>query len=290
MVISARSIRVVGASAMAFVVAACNPPQSKQSGSSAASLDNLVSKVEGATEAEHKCGVEFTTLASLPEHVQIMDRNGRVKGPAAMKDIVLGTLAAAPVDLLRPFAFAGGVIEVMNTEDEAIKACADSPVTAAEKQLAGPDARVTSCWKVDASTRIILPPNSANIRKETLRQLSFFFTEYFVDRGLNAQAPFDGAEWQTWLGGVDKSRSALEIAFFLDVQRINPETHAKMTAAIAQNRRANYVYAEAIDSYYCSASTDPTSPRSIFRDRFSAAWKVFTDKNDEHSPVSLFGE
>jgi hypothetical protein len=185
--------------------------------------------------------------------------------------------------------FAGGVIEVMNTEAEAVSECSDAPITETERQLA-PTILVTSCWKTDAtSARIVLPPNEGAIRGETLRQLALFFTEYFVDRALTAQAPFDGVEWQAYLSGVDRSRKALEVAFFEDLQSSRPDAHTKIIAAVAQDRRANFVYAEAIDSYYCS-STGEKSTRSLFRQEFPETWKVFTDKTDEYSPVRLFGE
>jgi hypothetical protein len=46
----------------------------------------------------------------------------------------------------------------------------------------------------------------------------------------------------------------------------------------------NYVFAEAVDSFYCSAQA-----RTAFETQFKEAYGVFTDKGEMNSPLRQFG-
>lgn len=264
-------------------LAACHPAP-VPAGSTTQSLDNLVAKAQGNAEKDNFCGVAYTKLAALPEHVRVMNTNKRIKGPVAMKKVVLGTLAAAPLELLRPFAAADGVIEVKKTIAAAEKACAKAPLTTMEKSIA--TSTVQSCW-LNNPTRIILPPVAKRIRSDLVRQLSYFFTEYFVERG---NAGSDLAEAKAFFQGFKKTRSLLANAFMADIKTSNPDAYKKLTSSLSAEHRANYVYAEAVDSYYCSSSTAATSPRGIFQANYNTAYQVFTDKTNDSSPINVFGE
>lgn len=273
-----------------LAAAACKPAADSQ----VQSLDNFVDEAAGNATTDNVCGVAYdsrqgsSATAKLPKHVQALIKRGFIKAKGKMRDEVIGTLAAVPAPMLAPLVLAGGKIEVASSEAAAAKACAGAELTEGEKNLAG-DKQVTSCWLAGDKVRIILPPKSAAIRHSLLRAISYFYTEVFVDRASLGIAPFDAADWKKELRSFRDTRDGLREAFLLDIELKDAAAHKKLTTSLSEAKLGNYVYAEALDSYYCKASMADGQPRARFKARFPAAWKIFTDAKNPNSPVNLFG-
>jgi hypothetical protein len=255
----------------------CNRPAAPQS--STQSLDNLVSNLDGSGQTDNKCGVSYTTVAALKPHVQLFVKDKRVRGAKKWRDEVKGTLDAAPLELLRPFAAAGGIVVVKDTVAAAERACEKAPLSPSERSVSG--GKIQACWTANP-TRIILPPVKERIRSDLIRELSYFFTEYFVDRGASAKG-LDGLEPQAFFTGFAETRAKLKTAFLADIKS-NEAAYKKLTTVYSDKKQGDIVYAEAIDSYYCSADS-----KAKFRDNFKASWDVFTDSDAEYAPVQVFG-
>lgn len=263
-------------------------------GSQVQSLDNFVDEAGGGATTNNVCGVSFDSsegraaTARLPKHVRVLLKRGFVEAKGELRDEVIGTLVAVPAPLLAPLVLAGGKIHVASSEAEAESACSGISLTANQQKING-GKKVTSCWVTEPSVRIILPPKAKAIRHSLLRAISYFYTEVFVDRASHGTEPFDAKAWQRSLASFRDTREGLSAAFLLDIELKDQVAHEKLTSALSDKQLANYVYAEALDSYYCSSSMAAGQPRATFKSRFPAAWKVFTDAQNPNSPISLFG-
>lgn len=270
---------------MAFA-AGCKPPKDANI-STTQSLDNLANQASGGDTHENSCGLPFTNIEALPSHVQKMATSRFIRGSKEMRNEVLGTLAAVPPMLIAPLAMANGRIIVARTTKSAQKMCADTAMSAAETKLAK-GKPVDTCWRTKP-VAIILPPSKAKIRHGLLRATAYFYTEFFINRAEKAEKPFNQPEWRQELRAFNSVKDDLKDAYLSDVEQESPKTAKSLTTALPPDLLANYIYAEALDSYYCSRSLSADSSRGIFKTRFPKAWKVFTNQKNDNAPVRLFG-
>ena len=80
---------------------------------------------------------------------------------------------------------------------------------------------------------------------------------------------FDKAKFGKHFGVRDRLRALLRLDKFRKADPIG---------------YANYFFAEAIDSYYCSDES-----RAKFQETYKKTWKRFTNEKKANSPVKLFG-
>jgi len=258
--------------------AACKPgPEESQS--TTQSLDNFA-KQDGESLTKNSCGSVYTGKESLPDYVQ--DVRTSVKGADEYRNVALGVMTAVPEKLLGSFFGLKGKI-IITSKAESI--CQRVKFAGGEKDLAG-TSKVSSCWHQPAPGQppeIILPENKEQIRHSLLRLFAYTFTEGLVEATASSSNANRKGPAQNFIDERDRlSRSFLYDLRDLDKReaflRLNKFRKADSTAY------ANYFFAEAIDSYYCSDES-----RAKFRETFKKTWKRFTNEKKANSPVNLFG-
>ncbi len=275
---------LVSALLLASLVA-CRPKPAGKDSSNAESLDNLA-KPEAAQTVNH-CGSPYDGKAAL--EADLTAAAARIDAPSEeLKNEAIGTLMAAPPALRAPFLLAQGriVIGVGATEQ-----CKDTPFSAAEQALSGSSAPTTACWKANKAGDapvIYLGATTTDVRRGLLRLVGYTYTEFFVARIMapGAPAPFNGAAWQTAAQNFVATRDALAAAFLADSASGDPALSGRLNnfQVADAGKFGNFVFAEALDSYYCSAET-----RKTFGSSFQGTYRLFTDAKNPNSPVSQFG-
>lgn len=263
---------------------ACRPPAN--SNSTTRSLDNFAKTPEQKLTL-NSCGPSYDGKQTLPAHVEAL--KSAVDAPDdVMRNAVLGVLVVVPKPILAPFFLSGGRVLVSK---DAPQICRATPFSPEEKELAGQGGAPMTCWQQaqpGQPPRLVVAPNVVLIRHSLLRLFAYTYTEFFVARIASPKAPepFNKPEWRSAVQGFERSRDKLAVAFLADLNAQRSPSQALLAKFYTADavRFGNYVFAEALDSYFCSAKA-----RTTFATDFKEAWQVFTDKSAPHSPVNLFG-
>lgn len=274
------------ASIVLLAAVSCKPPYGSTDSSSAKSLDNFA-KDDNATGVANRCGRDVTA-ASTDLSAAVRQALALVDAPTpALKDAAASALTAVPERLMAPFLNAGGKIRI---GDGAEADCAGTALAAAERELAG-SKPVRACWRQPeggGAPEILIAGDEAVVRHSLLRLFAYVYSDFFVKKIAepNAPAPFNNAEWRAAALGFQERRGALAAALLADLSQAGAQAYTRLKAFSDRDatRFGNFVLAEAVDSYYCTATA-----RDIFYNRFRGTWKLFTDTTTPHSPLSVFG-
>jgi hypothetical protein len=243
------------------------------------SLDNFA-KQDGEALTVNTCGSVYTGKETLPDFVQ--DVRSSVKGADEYRNVALGVMTAVPERLLGSFFGLNGKV-IITAKAESI--CQRVKFAGGEKDLLG-SKKVSSCWHQPAlgqPPEIILPENKEQIKHSLLRLFAYTFTEGLVA----ATASSSDDDRKNPAKNFIDERDKLSRSFLYDLRDLDKrEAFLRLDKfrKADPNAYANYFFAEAIDSYYCSDES-----RAKFQETFRKTWKRFTDEKKANSPVNLFG-
>lgn len=253
--------------------------------SSIQSLDNFA-KEDSAKLTVNKCGINYTGKEKLSSYVSSIRSN--IQGAEAYRNAAIGVLEAVPQNLMATFFGLGGSV-VISKNSASI--CGNAQMSAAEREFAGESGAVPACWTQPApgnAPQIVLPEDINVIRHSLVRLFAYTFTEAFVATIQNASSgSLATKQAKDAAAGFVAEREKIATAFLADLKGMDrPQVYERLAAFNAEDkvRFGNYVYAEAVDSYYCSSKT-----RATFSKNFAKTWARFTDKGTPNSPVNLFG-
>jgi hypothetical protein len=267
------------------IIVGCKSKKPNQS--EGKTLTNFAKGEDDALIVNH-CGIDFDGNASnLPDPVQKVLSQVKAEDDAS-KRAVLGVLTSVPGLLLDIFFQAGG--EVI-ASSEATDVCRATPFSAAEKEMAGPSGVVASCWRQHSpgeAPKIYLKNDPELIHHSLVRLFGYMYTEFFVARINDPSAPatFQSPEWKDATQAFLQVRSDIASAFLTDVRAAKLPTYDSLNKFSNDDRQRfeNYVFAEALDSYYCSDET-----RADFKKDFAATFGVFTKSDNPNAPATQFG-
>ncbi len=268
---------------VAVLAVSCRPTNKGGAESSTKSLDN-VGKAPSA-QTTNSCGINYTGSETLSATVK--ELMPRIEAAAPYKNAVIGALTAVPTNLLLPFVKAGGKVVV---SDEAAAKCQGTPFSAGERELIGTPTKVPACWKIEPGQGavIYLSPSVKLIRHNTVRLFGYFYTEFFVAKITDpaTPAPFSDKKWQGAAAAFIAERDALAANFLVDLLPSNKPLHDSLEKiqAIDAKSFGNYIFAEALDSYYCSLKA-----RDTFGTDFKLTYQRFTNAENTNSVVNQFG-
>ncbi len=269
---------------VAFLAVSCRPTNKGGSESSTKSLDNVGKAASEQTV--NSCGIKYTGSQTISATVK--ELVPRIEAAPRYKNAVIGALTAVPTNLLLPFVAAGGKIVV---SDDAAAKCQGTPFSAGERELVGTPAKVPACWKIEPGQGavIYLSPSVKLIRHNTVRMFGYFYTEFFVAKISDpaAPAPFTDKKWQAAATAFIAERDALAANFLVDLLPSNRPLHDSLEKIQTTDAKSfgNYIFAEALDSYYCSLSA-----RSTFGREFKLTYQRFTNTENANSVVNQFGK
>ncbi len=261
--------------------------QKKHDESDAKTLDNFA-KGEHEALTINNCGIEFSgDYSSLPKPVQDIASKVLAKDNES-KNVALGVLTSVPGLLLDIFFKSGGEVII---GDEALSVCKDTPFSAGERELASSSGVIPSCWHQDKpgiAPKIYISNDPKLIHHSLVRLFAYMYTEFFVARISDQSSPstFQTPEWKEKLESFLAVRSDLAEAFLRDLKQGKYSTFDSLNKFRQKdaNRFGNYVFAEALDSYYCSDET-----RATFQSQFPQTYKIFTDSTNPNAPSEQFG-
>ena len=259
----------------------CHQP----SASSTESLDNVANQSAAATV--NRCGA--TDSSPLPAEIKsLASRISTDAGDSASLDAALSVLRVVPKSLRDTFVALGGTFDLTSN---AMVACAKVALSPMAQRLVNAPNASTSCWTASGTGGapvIHVAPGEISIRHSLLRAMAYVFTEYLLPRvGIaTAPAPFNDANWVKEASAFRAESLSLATAFLSDVKSVAPDAYEPLAAAqkTAPSEFANLIYAESLDSYYCSAPS-----RTVFASKFATTYRVFTDVSVANSPVNQFG-
>ena len=264
----------------------CKP----HTGSSVESLDDAASGNTGVNTA-NLCGADQPSQAKLPDYITALATSKAIVNTTnntAARDAVLSTLAVVPKGLLQLFFVVGNGQIIIGGGSEA---CAGTPFTTAERAIFGANTKIPSCWIGPTNSlplRLVLDADSKLIRFSLLRLLAYVQAEYFIPRlqSPGLPAPLATPEWKTYATSFATSRDRLANGFLADMKAAGNTKVVEMAQHFATDpvRFGNMVYANAVDSYYCSAATHRS-----FQSLFANTWRVYTDPADAQSPLAYLG-
>lgn len=279
-----RTLALVVPFGLAMLIGGCKP-QPDSGASETKTLDNFA-KTDDSKLVVNKCGIEYTGKEKLSAHIEAI--KDRVQGESAYKNVALGVLEAVPENMMSTFFGLKGKILI---SAKAASLCQSTTFSQAEKEMAGAGGAVQACWRQPAPGQppeIVLPENKEVIRHSLLRLFAYTFTEAFVDTIKNSTSgSLATPEAKAAAAGFIAERGKIASAFLKDLKKLKrPSVYEKLSAFNARDAEkfGNFVYAEAIDSYYCSVEA-----RATFQKSFKSTWKRFTSKKVANSPVNLFG-
>ena len=260
--------------------------QAKRNQSPVKTLDNVVSA--GDAVLNHPCGIDYDSQSPLPKAAASLGGALIIEslGDTSLKDVVIGALEAVPRPLLALyFQVFRGRIEI----SDAARECKSAKVSNAEKPLVGEGQRPLSCWLgVGGNLRMVLNPEAIVIRSSLLRLFAYWHMEFFVDGLLRGDVPdaFKSADWQSYAQSFDKERFKLAKSLLADVSAAGLKTDQRLHDFSNKDPKAfaNLVYANAVDSYYCSTNT-----RVEFKKRFPATWANLVESGTPFSVVRELG-
>jgi hypothetical protein len=249
-------------------------------------LDGSGEKVTAVGE----CGPNFANMEVVPAALLNLDRAGVLKGVESKPELklaLLSALAAVPRSLLQLF-FLNLRGEILVTD--ANKICKDTSLTQEERELLGGPADINACWVAEGKEplRLVLAENQHLIRSVLVRLFAYMYSEYFIARiqDTNAPAKFQESSWRELTTAFVENNQLLTDAFVTDSKNFG---HQKIVAleklrSVNPRKFANMVFANAVDSYYCSAESNQT-----FASRFKLTYGVFTEASRPLTPVNVFG-
>ncbi len=263
--------------------ASCN--RTPEAGSTVASLDNFATG-SSQSETTNSCGSSYDGSGTLPAHVEAL--RSYVSAPNDdSRNAVLGVLTVVPKPLMAPFFLNGGKIVI---SDKAKTICKADSLSPQERALLGGNT-AAACWHqpvAGKAPQIVISNDPVVIRHSLLRLFGYVYTEFFADRASqSAQLQADPA-WKAALDGFVAVRTGLAAAFVSDLQASGNgvPAHIKAIQNASESRFENFVFAEALDSYYCSSAAKKT-----FASGFKKTYSVFTGASgNQHAPVKQFGE
>ncbi len=257
----------------------CKQDEASESASTTQSLDNF-SKESDEALTTNSCGITYTGKETLPDYVQ--DVRSSVKGADDYRNVALGVMTAVPERLLGSFFGLKGKV-IITAKAESI--CSRVKFAGAEKDLAANN-KISSCWHQPAPGQppeIVLPENKEQIKHSLLRLFAYTFTEGLVE----ATASSTDADRKNPAKNFVDERDKLSRSFLYDLRDLDKkEAFLRLNKfrKADPNAYANYFFAEAIDSYYCSDES-----RAKFQESYKRTWKRFTNEKKANSPVKLFG-
>ena len=266
--------------------------QCKPQGSNTQVL-SLDDAAQGTTEVNEAnlCGVADISQAKLPAYINDLNASKAIvstPSDIAARNAVLTTLAIAPKSLIQLFFAVGNGQIIIGG---GTTACSNTPFTTTARAIFGATSRVRSCWIAPTSSeplRLVLDADPKLIRFSLLRLLAYVQAEYFLQRvqSPNIGAPFNSIEWKAYGNGFAANRQRLTNAFLTDMKAAGNNKVGEMALHNSNDPVSfgNMVYANAVDSYYCSVSTNKT-----FQTSFAGTWRVYTDATDAYSPLLHLG-
>ena len=274
---------VLGSCKRAAVTA---PNNNNQPSRGIALLDGSGEKVTAVGE----CGPNFANLDVVPAAFLNLDRAGVLKGVESKPELklaLLSALAAVPRSLLQLF-FLNLRGEILVTD--ANKICKDTPLTQEERELLGGPTEISACWVAEAKEplRLVLAENPHVIRSVLLRLFAYMYSEYFIARiqDTNAPAMFQESNWRELTTAFIENNQLMTEAFVADSKNFGHQKMVSLENLRSANPRkfANMVFANAVDSYYCSAQSN-----QAFASRFKLTYGVFTEASRPLTPIKVFG-
>jgi hypothetical protein len=272
-----QSLRNVSSAAVALLLAmafvGCR--NEAGSGSEVQSLDNFAA---GKQIEANVCGIDSPEPGRLARHVDEFERAGRIVASPEMKKIVLGTLEAVPPKLLSLFALDGGRVVVepraaARCEQALPKDLASARVHARERGAQAES--IPACWlgqRGRNNLEIVIEDRPEIIRHALLRALAYYLVEtrYLPVKG--------GRPQDVNVRSIAQSFAELSTSFLRDLKADGQSAQLQRLTKERSEAPGAFdllVFAESIDSYYCS-----TKSRQIFETKFPSAYAVFVgDRN-----------
>ena len=262
--------------------------QRKDAESRPKTLDNIAN-VYGQ-KIKHACGIDYSTNSTLPPNLEGIEKSLNIDVPVlakGLKNDVVGALASVPRALIKMFFV---VLHGQIVVGDAAGLCKTGALSDGQKKFLGTTA-VTACWlspKNNNPLRLVVSSDADTIRSSVLRLFAMWESEFIMDGLVAATVPsaFDASEWKSYAEAFVTERNKIADAFLndmtnqfsADLDQLTEEKNADPKAF------ANLVYANAVDSYYCSAET-----RNEFSTKFKATWAVFTDANSKYNFAKELG-
>lgn len=268
---------------MLITFTACKP--SPEQGASVQSLDNMT-RADGASLSRHHCGLEFTVGRFEALSSKNRARLRRIDAPTEkLKLAAAGALSAVPKSVQAVFFLADGKIRVVANPG---KICSAAGLSDAEQRFAGEAAdQLDGCWRInDKRLEIIIRADEKAIQHGLVRLFGYAYTQFFAQRlGSVTTSDKIKGDIERGLKRFDNQRYELAGALLGDLALRDKQTQTKFERFAEADRAAfeNFVFAEALDSYYCSTAT-----RAVMRREFPATYRAFTQ-----GPLNLlkdFGE
>lgn len=284
---STKSQATTGAIALAAVFAlgaslACRPktfggPTTQDGGSQVASLDNMA-RAEGAEVVINRCGLELAE--ALPEWTTLL-KDQVVAPDEHLRQVALATLAAAPKRFIANVFGPGGRMLVTA---EARRLCEKS-LFDDERIAAGNDPRPRACWKEasEGVVDLIVDADELLVRHATVRLLSYANVDYYAARvypnpaASNAMTPEQFAQAKA---AFEAGLTKLAGTFLKETEGRQAYPRLAAFAAASPVRFRSYVYAEAIDSYFCSETA-----KGNFLRAFPLSYADFEAPGDPFGPL-----
>jgi hypothetical protein len=275
------TISLVGSLVSSLV--ACKPGPD---GSEVQSLDNMT-RDDGAALTQNHCGIEMTEkrVESLSSRDRAKLR--RIVAPTeSLKYAAAGALSAVPKPIQSVFFAADGILRVVKNPETL---CSTAGLSAAELKFAGEaQENVEGCWRLgQGKLEIIIKADEDAIKHGLVRLMGYAYTQFFAERVANlASAPSDIQK--SIVNGTKRfrmQREELGTALLGDLELRKASTRARFESFAKSDRDSyeDFVFAESIDSYYCSPQS-----RATMKKNFPATYRVFTQ-----GPLNLlkdFGE
>jgi hypothetical protein len=249
-------------------------------------LDNFA-RSEGQQAKPSTCGINLSKeqFSRLSETTQKKLRK-RIDAPSEELFFeTAGALASVPKIMQTILFFANGQIKVV---ENPAASCKDT-LTQAEIEFAGEGAKsIDVCWKDSKSkdrVDIYIKADKRVIRHSLVRIFAYLYTQFFVKRiSENPDVASDITDnIKDLINRFRTQRRELAKSFMADTKA------PKRLQALAQKDGTafeNYVFAEAIDSFYCSKKT-----YDAFKANFDKTFKSFTKSPDDTKPLSVdFGK
>jgi len=250
---------------------ACKP-QAQPQAADLQSLDNLA-RADGEGLSYNSCG----------------DPNGtpvaRIKvsgGSRESAQAVQAALTAVPKPILEAFAAVSGEV-VLNQNPSAL--CPQA-MNRAEREFANENSsgspELAPCWVLEQRViRVVLPDDPKLIRHQTVRIMSYVYTQFFAKRladlAANGAGTINSETASTIRATVERLRMQQEdlgAKFLTDLStRTDRSAFNRLVKLKSSDEESfsNFVLAEAIDSAYCSEAT-----ARKFHSMFPEAWNSFS--------------
>ena len=271
---------------LGIAVTQCKPAAPQ--GSSGKTLSNVVAK--DGTQRDQLCGFAYEGRGALPPNIMTIQDSIAItpEGDSPFRSAVIGTLAAVPTSLLKLyFTILHGQIVIGDAQSQ----CRSAPFANSERPLVG-NAEATSCWLSPSGSqplRMVVMADVTKIRSSLLRLFAYWEAEYFIPglRAPNVPAYFSTPEWKAYADAFITERGKIAASFLLDLKTMQGIDASKLNtfSSTDPNAFGNFIYANAVDSYYCSSVT-----RSEFMNQFRSTWNAFTDTGSKYATAKELGE